>query len=163
MKRGRVSLLVYYFKIMKSLEEVFAKIQAVKQQQRELRKAYKEALERVPSYKSTTDDLAALREKKKKLETQVKEEFSKEFDKLEELKLDMEECNIMLTDIALSKLVKGEHVEVKDQYNLVYEPVFGVKFKKTNVVSEEGQKGEVRSVKYDQVAASNDIPQVNLF
>jgi DNA repair exonuclease SbcCD ATPase subunit len=147
---------------MKSLEEVFAKIQAVKQQQRELRKAYKEALERVPNYKSTTEDLAALREKKKKIEAQVREEFSKEFDKLEELKLDLEESNMMLTDIALSKLMKGEHVEVKDQYNLVYEPVFAVRFKKTNVVNEETSKGEVRTVKYDKVA-SDDIPQVNLF
>lgn len=147
---------------MKSLEEVFAKIQAVKQQQRELRKAYKEALERVPNYKSTTEDLTALREKKKKIEAQVREEFSKEFDKLEELKLDLEESNMMLTDIALSKLMKGEHVEVKDQYNLVYEPVFAVRFKKTNVVNEEGSKGEVRTVKYDKVA-SDDIPQVNLF
>jgi hypothetical protein len=147
---------------MKSLEEVFAKIQAVKLQQRELRKSYKEALERVPNYKSTTDDLTALREKKKKIEAQVREEFSKEFDKLEELKLDLEENNMMLTDIALSKLMKGEHVEVKDQYNLVYEPIFAVRFKKTNVVSDETAKGEARTVKYDQVA-SEDIPQVNLF
>ena len=147
---------------MKTLEEVFAKIQAVKQQQRELRKSYKEALERVPSYKSTVDDLTALREKKKKIEAQTREEFSKEFDKLEELKLDLEENNIMLTDIALSKLVKGEHVEVKDQNNLVYEPLFVVRFKKTNVMNQETEKGEVRTVKYDQ-KASNDIPQVNLF
>lgn len=147
---------------MKSLEEVFAKIQAVKLQQRELRKAYKEALERVPNYKSTTDDLAALREKKKKIEAQVREEFSKEFDKLEELKLDLEENNMMLTDIALSKLMKGEHVEVKDQYNLVYEPIFAVRFKKTNVVNEEATRGEVRTVKYD-AKASEDLPQVNLF
>jgi DNA repair exonuclease SbcCD ATPase subunit len=147
---------------MKTLDEVFAKIQSVKQQQRELRKSYKEALERVPSYKSTVEDLTALREKKKKIEAQVREEFSKEFDKLEELKLDLEENNIMLTDIALSKLMKGEHVEVKDQYNLVYEPLFVVRFKKTNVVNEETQKGEVRTVQYDQ-KASEDLPQVNLF
>lgn len=147
---------------MKSLEEVFAKIQAVKLQQRELRKAYKEALDRVPNYKSAIDDLAALREKKKKIEAQVREEFSKEFDKLEGLKLDLEENNMMLTDIALSKLMKGEHVEVKDQNNLVYEPIFAVRFKKTNVMSEATEKGEVRTVQYDQ-KASEDLPQINLF
>lgn len=147
---------------MKSLEEVFAKIQEVKIKQREIRKAYKEALDRVPSYKSTNDDLTALREKKKKIEAQVRDEFSKEFDKLEELKLDLEESNMMLTDIALSKLMKGEHVEVKDQNNLVYEPIFAVRFKKTNVMSEETQRGEVRTVKYD-AKAGEDLPQVNLF
>ena len=147
---------------MKTLEEVFAKIQAVKHQQRELRKAYKDALDQVPSYKSTLDDLTALREKKKKIEAQTREEFSKEFDKLEELKLDLEESNLMLTDIALSKLMKGEHVEVKDENNLVYEPLFVVKFKKTNVINQETDKGEVRTVKYDQ-KASDDLPQINLF
>lgn len=147
---------------MKSLDEVFAKIQQVKHDQRELRKAYKEALERTPNYKSSVEDLTALREKKKKIEAQVREEFSKEFDKLESLKLDLEEHNMMLTDIALSKLMKGEHVEVKDEYNSVYEPMFVVRFKKTNVITEDSSKGEVRTVKYDQ-KAGDDLPQVNLF
>lgn len=147
---------------MKSLEEVFAKIQAVKQQQRELRKAYKESLGRLPSYKSTIDDLTALREKKKNIEAQVREEFAKEFDKLEDLKLDLEEQNIMLADLALAKLVKGEHVEVKDQYNSVYEPIFSVKFKKTNVISQDGEKGERRTVSIE-AKAGEDIPQINLF
>jgi chromosome segregation ATPase len=147
---------------MKSLEEVFAKIQAVKQQQRELRKAYKESLGRLPSYKSTIDDLTALREKKKNIEAQVREEFAKEFDKLEDLKLDLEEQNIMLADLALAKLVKGEHVEVKDQYNSVYEPIFSVKFKKTNVISQDSEKGERRTVSIE-AKAGEDIPQINLF
>jgi hypothetical protein len=39
----------------------------------------------------------------------------------------------MLNDIAISTLMKGETVVAKDEFDNVYEPVWKVNFKKTNL------------------------------
>lgn len=117
------------------LDLVFKETIKLKRDAREIKAAFKEALERTPTYRSVTEDIAALREKKKKIEEQVKSEFAKEIDKLEDIKLDISEHQMMTTDLALNKFLKGETVEIVDEYGCVYEPVFTVKFKKTGVVT----------------------------
>lgn len=117
------------------LDLVFKETIKLKRDARELKAAFKEALERTPTYRSVTEDIAALREKKKKIEEQVKSEFAKEIDKLEDIKLDISEHQMMTTDLALNKFMKGEKVEIVDEYGCVYEPIFTVKFKKTGVVT----------------------------
>jgi hypothetical protein len=40
--------------------------------------------------------------------------------------------NLLLSDAAMTMMMKGERVEVQDEYNNVYDPIFQVKFKKAN-------------------------------
>jgi len=117
---------------MKDLQEVFLRLQEAKKKQKEIRSAYKEALAANTGYKDLTEQLNTLRAKKKQVEIMVKEQFSSEFTKLDDLKIDIESDMQMLADIALSQMVKGETVEVTDQYENKYEPLFTVKFKKAN-------------------------------
>jgi hypothetical protein len=147
---------------MKSLQEVFNQIQIIKKQQKDLKAVYREALDKMPEYKEAVDALKMLREKKKQLEEVTKSEFSKEFDKLDELKMELEEQNMMLTDITMSQIMKGESVEIVDQYHNIYEPAFAVRFKKTMVIS-EGTEEKQATVAAPIPAAASDIPQVNLF
>lgn len=125
------------------LELVFKQTLKLKMDAREIKKAFTEALERVPAYRSVKEDLTALREKKKKIEDQVKSEFAKEIDKLEDIKLDISEHQIMATDLALNKIIKGETVEIVDEFGCVYEPIFSVKFKKTNVVTNPNKESAI--------------------
>jgi uncharacterized protein YwqG len=145
---------------MKSLQEVFNQIQEIKKKQKELKSAYREALERVPEHKESVEAIKGLREKKVRLEDAVKLEFSKEFDKLDELKIELEEANMMLTDIAISELMKGNTVEITDQKSNIFEPSFAVRFKKT-MVGGTASLPEDKPVK--PVAKAEDIPEVNLF
>jgi len=115
---------------MQNIQEVFNRIQKAKQKQKEIRKMYKEALEQTPGYKEIVDDYKDLRDKKKQVETQVKQDFAKEFEELDDLKADIQTDQEVLSDIALNKLVKGDTVEVTDKENNNYEPIFSVKFKK---------------------------------
>ena len=71
-----------------------------------------------------------MREKKKQIEQTTKEQFSGEFIKLEDLKIDIESDQEMLNDIALNKVMKGESIEIRDEYDNEYEPLFSVKFRK---------------------------------
>ena len=115
---------------MQDIQEVFNRIQENKKKQKDIRRAYKDALENSQEYKEINDKMKTLRERKKQIENSIKESFSSEFTKLDDLKIDLESDMVMLGDISLTKLMKGETVEVVDQYNNKYDPQFSVRFKK---------------------------------
>ena len=71
-----------------------------------------------------------MRERKKQIETTIKENFSSEMTKLEDLKIDIASDMELISDIAITKLMKGESIEIKDEYENDYEPLINVKFKK---------------------------------
>ncbi len=115
---------------MQSVQEIFARLQENKKKQKDLRAAYKDALETSLEYQEVTEKLTTLREKKKQIEQTVKENFANELTKLDDLKIDMASDTEVLTDMAMTQLMKGETVEVKDEYENTYQPVFKVNFKK---------------------------------
>ncbi|PIR04162.1 MAG: hypothetical protein COV59_03180 [Candidatus Magasanikbacteria bacterium CG11_big_fil_rev_8_21_14_0_20_39_34] len=115
---------------MQDLQEIFVRIEENKKKLREINKAYREALSSVSEYTDVSDELKTFRERKKQIENTVKEQFSKEFIQMDDIKIDIESDQEMLTDITLNQYVKGQSVSVNDQYENEYEPVFTVKFKK---------------------------------
>jgi len=116
---------------MSNLQEVFLRIRTNRQQQKKIKEAYRDALYNSPSYKEVVDDLNDLKVKKKQIESDIKAQFSSEFTKLEDMKIDLESDLEMISDLALNQLMKGETVKVKDEYEVEYDPIFSVKFKKT--------------------------------
>lgn len=116
---------------MQDIQEIFNRIQEVKKKSKDIRAAYKDALAASGEYKEIDEKIKTLRERKKQIEQSVKSDFSGEFTKLEDYKVDLESDNTMLSDAALTKLMKGETVEVVDEYNNKYSPEFSVKFKKS--------------------------------
>jgi predicted nuclease with TOPRIM domain len=116
---------------MQDIQEIFNHIQEIKKKSKDIRSAYKDALATSSEYQEINEKMKALRERKKQIETSIKADFSSELMKLDDYAVDLESDNTMLSDAALTKLMKGETVEVKDEYNNAYEPVFSVKFKKT--------------------------------
>ena len=116
---------------MAKLEEVFNKIQNSKKEQREIKATYKDALTNLGEYKKIIEKISELKEKKKRIEENAKNDFSSEFAKLDSLKIDIESNKTILADIAINQLMKGETVEIIDDYNNKYEPIFSVKFKKS--------------------------------
>lgn len=113
-----------------NLQQSFDKLQKIKKEQKELRQAYRDSLLNNERYNKVLADIKVLREKKKEIEQGVRAEFSREMTKLDDLKIDWESENEVLSDIALNTLLKGEQVEVSDEYENKYEPIFSVKFKK---------------------------------
>lgn len=142
---------------MQNIQEVFNQIQVVKKQQKDLRTAYRDALLTSTEHKEITEQIKALKEKKIHIEQAVKEEFAKELDKLDDLKIEMETQTMMLNDIVLTKIMNGETIELVDTYNNAYEPIFSVKFKKTNVIKNEVEVGGTRPVN-ESAPAESSLP-----
>lgn len=115
---------------MQDIQEIFQHIQESKKRQKEIRQTYKDLLDQAPGYKDLVEELQIIREKKKTVEIAVRQSMASEINQLEDLKIDIDSDMEMMSDIALNKLVKGETVEVSDEYENQYEPIFSVKFKK---------------------------------
>ena len=115
---------------MQDIQEIFSRLQEKKKKQKDIKASFKDALSTSLEYKEVADNIKALREKKKRIESTIKSQFSGELNKLDEIKTDVASDNVMLTDSAVTKMMKGETVEVADEYGNKYEPLFSVKFKK---------------------------------
>lgn len=115
---------------MQNIQEIFDRIQKAKTRQKAIKAMCREGLADIPEYTEINDKIKNLRERKKQIEQTIKEGFAKEITEFEDLKVDIDSDNELLSDIALTQLMKGETVEVKDQYENQYEPLFTVRFKK---------------------------------
>ena len=118
---------------MQNIQEVFNKIREMKKEQKDLRDMYKDALMQADKYEEIVEEIKVLREKKKEIETRIQGQLGRSYEKLEDLKLETETHKEMLNDIAISTLMKGETVMVKDEFENAYEPIWKVNFKKTNL------------------------------
>jgi uncharacterized coiled-coil DUF342 family protein len=117
---------------MQNIQEVFSKIREMKKEQKDLRDMYKDALAQADEYEEIVEEIKALREKKKQIETRIQAELGRAWEKFDDLKREVETEKEMLNDIALTTLMKGETVEVKDEFENAYEPTWKVNFKKAN-------------------------------
>lgn len=115
---------------MSQIQEIFDRLQKFKSEQKELKTMYRDALRNSAEHQKMSEELKVLRDNKKQVEAKVKEEFSKELDKIEVLGNEIMNDNQVLSDAVLSKMLKGENIEIKDEYETEYEPIFSVKFKK---------------------------------
>ena len=104
----------------------------MKKEQKDLRDMYKDALAQADEYEELVEEIATLREKKKQIETRIQAELGRAWEKFDDLKREVETEKEMLNDIALTTLMKGETVEVKDEFDNAYEPTWKVNFKKAN-------------------------------
>jgi len=117
---------------MQNLQEVFVRIQESKKKIKDLKTAFKDALETSQSYKEVSEELKTMKEKKKSIEASTKEQFASELTQIDDLKIDLAADMELISDIAMTQLMKGETVSVTDQYENEYEPIFNVKFKKAS-------------------------------
>jgi hypothetical protein len=114
---------------MKSVQEIFDRLQDKKKQVKVIRQKYKQELAFSSEHQKITDDMEKLRVKKKAYEQSVREQAGANFKRIDELALAIRQDTQMLSDIALTSIMKGERVEVKDEHT-EYEPVFAVRFKR---------------------------------
>ena len=116
---------------MKNLQEVFNEYTIKSDEAKGIKKLITERLKGHERYQEVKDNLERWGMEKKQIKAQVEEEYTRELEKLDSLKIDIDGCKMMMSDIALSELIKGNVPEVEDSHKNKQEPVFSVTFKKT--------------------------------
>ncbi len=117
---------------MQNLQDIFNRISENKKKFKDLGSSYKDALKNNMEYMTISDELKTMREKKKRVESAIKDQFSGEITQMEDLKIDIASDLELLSDMSMTMLMKGESVSVKDEYDNEFEPTFKVNFKKVN-------------------------------
>lgn len=115
---------------MRDIQEVFNELQQIKKDQKGIRKEYKDALLNANEYEETVAEMKKLREKKKQIETMTQNRMGLRWEELEKLKGKAEELDQMVTDIAMTTIMDGKTVALKDEFDNQYEPVYKITFKK---------------------------------
>jgi predicted nuclease with TOPRIM domain len=115
---------------MSKIQEIYDRIKEFKEEQKIIREAYKNELSNNGDYQEIKDELDSLKQKKKEIEADIKRSMSNDFIKLEDLKLDIDTDNEMISDLAINQIMKGETVQIEDEFGNKYDPIITVKFKK---------------------------------
>lgn len=115
---------------MQQLQDVFLRIQENKKKMKDLRSSYKDALATSKQYMELKEEIATMREKLKDVEAGIRSGFASEFMQIEDLKIDIKSDEELMSDIAVTQIMKGETVELKGKDDEEYDPIVSVKFKK---------------------------------
>ncbi len=116
---------------MSQLNEIYQRILVNKKRQKEIRQILTDELSHNSRYKEITEEMKTLREEKKGIEQHVRAQSS-DAQELEELKIEIDTDQELLADVALNMFMKDETIEIIDEYDQTWHPVFKVAFKKNN-------------------------------
>lgn len=117
---------------MQDIQNLFDTLQETKKEQKEIKKEYRDALINANGYEEVNDELKKLREKKKQIESLAQSRMGARYAQLEELKKKAAELEQAITDVAMTTIMEGKTVEIKDQFDNLYEPTYKISFKKVN-------------------------------
>ncbi len=115
---------------MQSLNEIHKTLETKRHEMRELNRMFKDELKHNAEYQEVVEQIQTLREKKKTIETAVRNASQAALASLDLLKLDVKSYTEMLSDVALNKYAARENIEITDENNVKWLPTFTVKFKK---------------------------------
>ena len=115
---------------MNELQTVFTRIKETRAKQKEIRAAYKDLLGQDTEYQQLLEKLEVLKARKKEIESATKAELESDFQKLGAYKMHIQNDLELMSDLAINQLMAGETVELVDENDQKYEPIFSVRFKK---------------------------------
>jgi len=115
---------------MQSLDEVYKRIEANKKKRRELNKMLKDELSNNARYQEIQEEAKTLREERKGIENELLSS-SGNLSEIDEIKIEINTDQELLSDIALNMYANKESVEIVDEYDNKWYPQFKVAFKKT--------------------------------
>ena len=113
------------------LSMLFEGLTSKKATAKEIKTAIKEEMERHPRYKEIMETLRTWKTELKMIEQIAKDRLKVEAESLDHLKDEIESDKVMMTDIAVNMLHKGETTEFEFD-GQKYIATFAVKFKKSN-------------------------------
>lgn len=114
------------------MQEIFDQIQEFKHTRKEIGREYRDTLAQTDGYAEVKEEIQKLREKKKMLETKAQVSLGRRYEELEKAKAEIASLEQMLTDIAMTTLMDGKSINIKDKNNAEYEPSYKITFKKIN-------------------------------
>ncbi len=115
---------------MQDPQEIFDEIQEKKKRKKEIAKIFRDTLSQDSEYQENEEKLKELREKQKAIKLRVQEELGETWTEHEALTMELKDLEQILTDVILSSIMEGQSIQVRDQWDTLYEPVYKIVLKK---------------------------------
>lgn len=115
---------------MKQLQLIYDEVIEKSEEVRSFNREVKRELDGNVEYRSLGDDIRDIKEKRALIRLSVLEKFGIQTERIGEVISQIKDEKQKMTDVAMTNLMKGLTVLVKDKYEDEYEPVWSVKFKK---------------------------------
>lgn len=115
----------------RDLKHVHQRIKESKRKRKDLKEIVKNELTSSKAYQELLEQITELKAKKARMEAQANERLKTELEEIEKVTVSIKADQQLMSDIALSKFMKGETIELVDENDTKYEPVWKVTFKKT--------------------------------
>lgn len=115
---------------MKDVQEIFNTIKERQKEQKTIKEMYRDVLANSQEYQGILEEMEELKVKKKRVLEALKMDLRSEMDELDKIKNDIDSEKELLSHATLTKLIKNEQIDIIDEYNNRYEPIFSVRFKK---------------------------------
>lgn len=116
--------------MQQDVQSIFRHLQELQRERRSIRKEYQDILAQEGEYQSIVEEIKKLRERKQQIELKARESMGRRFQEFEELGEEIASDQEMMSDVAMTTLMDGKNIEVVDEFDNKYDPVFSVKFKK---------------------------------
>ncbi len=118
------------------LQELHTELRAKKDERKKLKQAIKDELKHHSRYAEVVDEMGTMREEKKSIENQVRESVPQDAARLDDLDVEIKADEELMSDLAMSLIMKNESIELRDEYENKYHALMKVIFKKDDGASE---------------------------
>ncbi len=112
------------------IKELHNEILASEKKKKEIMTVIKEAYQKSKEFEELMEQMKTFRARKKQIEEGIRKEYSAEFNSLDDLKTDIKDSKMVLSDLIWNELIKNNSVEVTDQYDNKLVPQVIVTLKK---------------------------------
>ena len=114
----------------RTAQDVYLKIIGLKREIRTYTESLKNACKNNKDYVKLEEEKVKLTSKIRLIRAQINDQNPKEVEKLDQLRADLKDEKVLLSDILLNAYTKGEKIDVKDQYDQPMLPLFTVQLTK---------------------------------
>ncbi|MFA6429683.1 MAG: hypothetical protein WCV84_04275 [Patescibacteria group bacterium] len=115
---------------MPELKELHQRIRDKKKAKKDVHAVYKDTLATSTHYQELMEQLKVLNAKKKQVENALRTDCAKELEEAARLAMDIKTDAQLMSDVALTMMMKGEKIELMDDNDVKYEPIIKVSFKR---------------------------------
>ncbi|MBT4723212.1 hypothetical protein HN958_02555 [Candidatus Falkowbacteria bacterium] len=112
------------------IQEMYNELKEAEKKKKELMASIKDAYQNYKEFDEIKEEMDKLKVRKKEIDGAVRNEYASEYNDLDDVKTDIKDTKMVLSDLMWNEIMKNKTVEVVDQYDQKYVPEVTVTLRK---------------------------------
>jgi hypothetical protein len=112
------------------IQEMYNDLKQSEKKKKDIMATIKDAFKNYKEFDEIKEEMEKLKVRKKEIEGSVRAEYASEYNDLDDLKTDIKDTKMVLSDLMWNEIMKNHKVEVVDEYDQRYVPEVVVSLRK---------------------------------